>query len=100
MTWDGIPENRNLGDDGKPRKPLDALRDFLGGPPKPPGSQPMPADPFGNMTAPAVATVEMFRAYKEAGMTEQQSLFFCACLVQVGLAIQNGGLVPPPDPEA
>lgn len=162
MTWNGVPEHRNLGDGDEPREPLDALRDILGTPARPapvspagffreqaerPGRKPsawacakcggtvrrtihedsggdareacaacswpsgtpyeppasdasqMPADPFGGMTAPAVATVEMFRAYAEAGLTEQQSLFFCACLVQVGLAIQRGGLLPPPGPE-
>ena len=30
-------------------------------------------------------------------MTEQQALFFCACLVQVGHVIQLGGLIPPPE---
>lgn len=97
MTWDGIPENRGLGDNGEPRKPLDSLRDWLGGQPRPP--QPaMPADPFGGMTEGAVATVEVFRAHVEAGLTEQQGLFYCACLIQVGLAMQRGGLIPP-EPE-
>lgn len=98
MTWDGIPEHRNLGGDGEePKKPADFLRGLFGGPPRVPGP-PMPADPFDSMTAGATAAHEMFRAHVEAGFTEQQALFYLGCLMQVGLAIQQGGLVPPPEP--
>jgi hypothetical protein len=107
MTWDGQPLNRNLGGDGEqPKIPFGRWRDFFGElpcPPVTPGEQPrqdgegtqMPADPFGGVDEGAIATVEMFRAHVAAGLSEQQALFFCACLVQVGHVIQQGGLLPP-----
>jgi hypothetical protein len=96
MTWDGQPLNRNLGDgDGEPKSPADYLRNLFGGPPRLPVPS-MPADPFNGISAGATATHEMFRAHVEAGFTEQQALFYLGCLMQVGLAIQQGGLLPPP----
>lgn len=109
MTWDGQPLNRNLGGDGEqPKIPLGRWRDFFGEPPRPPvasnepprldeGSTQMPADPFSGVDEGAIATVEMFRAHMAAGLTEQQALFYCACLVHVGHVIQQGGLIPPPE---
>jgi hypothetical protein len=97
MTWDGIPEHRNLpGDGDEPKSPADYLRNLFGGPPRSPRSLPMPDDPFSGISAGATATHEMFRAHVEAGFTEQQALFYLGCLMQVGLAIQQGGLLPPP----
>lgn len=96
MTWDGIPEHRNLGGDGEPKNPLDALRDFLGGPPKPPPS--MPADPFSGLAGPAAAQAEMIEAMRGAGLSEPSALLYVACLVQVGIAMQRGGLIPPEEP--
>lgn len=160
MTWNGVPEHRNLGDGDEPREPLNALRDILGTSARPapvspagffreqaerlgrkpsawacakcggsvrraiqehsggdareacaacswPSGTPyeppaddaslMPADPFGGVDEGAIATVEMFRAHMAAGLTEQQALFYCACLVHVGHVIQQGGLIPPPE---
>jgi hypothetical protein len=96
MTWDGQPEHRNLGGDGddNPEKAAQFLRDFLGGPRLPP-VPPMAADPFSGAFEGAVATHELFRAHREAGFTEQQVLFYLACLIQVGNALKAGGLLPP-----
>src|SRR5262249_38298853 len=96
MSWDGIPEHRNLGGDGEqPKKPPDALRDIRGGPAKPPAS--LPADPFSGTDEGAIATYEIFRSHVAAGFTEQQVLFYQACLIHVGIAMKRGGLLPPPE---
>lgn len=103
MTWDGIPEHRNLhGDDGDPRKmPPDRLRDLFG------AQQPQGGgtDPFAGLTDPsgldegAMATHEMYRALTAPGrFTAVEALYYQACLVQVGIAIQRGGLIPPDEP--
>lgn len=103
MTWDGIPEHRNLhGDGDEPKSPADYLRDQAArmrrGEPQPaPG--PMPPDPFSSTAVGAVAQGEMFRSLTaEGGLTEPQALYYLACLVQVGLAMQTGrfgGTLPP-----
>lgn len=126
MTWDGIPEHRNLNADGTPKTAGDYKRDIEEGRarlPKPqprpqapgeffreqaermgwkvpapdPEPDPMPADPFNGLTEAAAAQVSMIEALREAGLPEQAALFYVACLVQVGIAIQNGGLLPPPE---
>lgn len=109
MSWDGIPEHRNLQGGGEqPRPPFGRWRDFFGDMPAPvpvgeaPADAPqMPADPFTGMAAPSVAAVELFRSHVEAGMTEQQALFYLACINAVWLAIQRGGLLDrwPQEPE-
>lgn len=106
MTWDGVPEHRNLQGDGDgdgedPRKmPLDRLRDLFGGQQPPEAG----ADPFAGLTDPsgldegAMATHEMYRALTAPGrFTAVEALYYQACLVQVGIAIQQGGLIPPPE---
>jgi len=123
MTWDGVPEHRNLGGDGEqPAKTTDDYRreiaDWLGQRPKPapstaaefmrkqaermgrhaPEPDPMPADPFSGLTEAAVAQVAMIEAVRDAGLSEPSALFYVACLVQVGLVIQQGGLGRP-EPE-
>lgn len=122
MTWDGIPEHRNLrgGDGEQPEAAGDGKREASGWPgfgPEPdpatmaevlrmqaerlarqsrqPGSPQMPADPFDGMTAGATAMHEMFRSMVASGFTEQQVLFYLACLMQVGNALKQGGLLPP-----
>lgn len=96
MTWDGVPEHRNLGGDGEQPKPLDRIRDLLGGLQKPqPETPQMPADPFSGMAAEATAMHEIFRSLNAGGFTEQQALFYIACLMQVGNALKAGGLLPP-----
>lgn len=81
VTWDGIPEHRNLqpGDDPQ-RKP----------------ATPMPSDPFSGTDMGAIATVEMFRSLTGAGMAETHALFYLACLLQVGIAVSQGRLTAPP----
>lgn len=100
MTWDGIPEHRNLGggDDEEPKTAAGFLRDQaerLARQAGQPGPGQMPADPFNGMAAGAAAMHEMFRSTVAAGFTEQQSLFYLACLMQVGNALKAGGLLPP-----
>lgn len=127
MTWDGVPEHRNLGGGEQPPKTTEdyrrQIRDWLADRPKPgpesaaeyfreqaaklgrqspeaaaAGDQ---ADPFAGLTElsgmdeGAAATHEMFRSHVKAGFTEQQTLFYLACLIQVGHAIKAGGLLPP-----
>lgn len=128
MTWDGVPEHRNLGGGEQPAKTTEnykrQLRDWLAGQPDPdlgsaadyfreqaarlaPRSPEAaaaedPADPFAGLTElsgmdeGAAATHEMFRSHVKAGFTEQQTLFYLACLMQVGHALKAGGLLPPP----
>lgn len=129
MSWDGIPEHRNLGGDGAQPKTTEDYRrgisDWLGSrlEPGPPtaagyfreqaarlgrrspdaaaGPEPADTDPFAGLTdlsgldEGATATHEMFRSHVKAGFTEQQTLFYLACLMQVGNAIKAGGLLPP-----
>lgn len=98
MTWDGKPEHRNRGGGQPPKNPAEILREFArhGRNPEP---GPMPADPFGELAAAAVAQVEMFRAMTDAGLTETQALYYVACLVQVGRAMTEGGMLGPmPEP--
>jgi hypothetical protein len=101
MTWDGKPEHRNFGGGDQPPKPLgDQRRDIsarLGWQLQAPQPDPMPADPFDGLAAPAVAQVEMFHAAVDAGLTETQALYYVACLVQVGRAMDEGGMPDPPE---
>jgi hypothetical protein len=98
MTWDGNPEHRNLHGDGDQKRPAreswaDRLR------PKPPPAAQMPLDPFNGITEAVMAQVEMIRSAIEAGLTEPQALFYVACLVQVGAAMREGGMLGPmPEP--
>lgn len=127
MSWDGIPEHRNLsGDDAeRPKTPSGYRREiaaWLAGlpdpapqsaaeyfreqaarlSPEPPQPQPgeMPPDPFDGIAAAAVAQAEIFRAMTAAGLTEPQALYYLACLVHVGRAMQEGHMLGPmpPDP--
>lgn len=128
MSWDGIPEHRNLGRDGdvpdlspgeSAARFLDAvqrqnrlhaeaaqrrqafLNDIAARRAEAAGRQAsgdMPPDPFSGGAVGAVAQGEMFRSLVEGGMTEPQALYYLACLVQVGLAMQLGkfnGELPP-----
>lgn len=118
MTWDGKPEHRGMRDDGQPKTTEDYRREIAERAaelPQPhprtaaeyfrdqagrltrdrrePEPDPMPPDPFGGMTAPLVAQVEMIRAAIDAGLTEPQALYYVACLVQVGNAMREGGML-------
>lgn len=116
MTWDGVPEHRNLQGDGeKPagmltpeqRKAyLDSIAEArarmeppqnAGGAAHAHGPE-MPPDPFSGSLPGAIAQAEMLRSLLEGGFTEPQALYYMACLVQVGLAMRMGrfaGDLPP-----
>lgn len=120
MTWDGVPEHRNLNGDGTPKTAEDYRREIEEGRarlpqprPKTPGEffreqaermgwkvpapepepDPMPADPFNGLTEAAVAQVAMIEEMREAGLSEPQALYYVACLVQVGRAMAEGGML-------
>lgn len=103
MTWDGVPEHRGLRGENDPpphlsaerrQQYLDRINAYRAARQRQeaeaqavPG---MPPDPFSSNMVGAAAQVEMFRSLVEGGMSEPQALYYLACLVQVGLAMQLG----------
>ena len=116
MTWDGIPEHRNIGDGSEPPKTADDYRreiaDWLGNRPRPvpptpaeyiraqadrmgrhaPDPDPMPADPFNGITEAALAQVAMIEAVQESGLSELSALFYVACSSVQSSRHSAGGL--------
>lgn len=112
MTWDGIPEHRNLRDEDQTpphllgpaeRKTyIDRLLASAGQTQPAPGDPQMPPDPFNGTLPGAIAQAEMLQSLLDAGFTEPQALYYMACLLQVGLAMRMGRFdaeIPPWPPQ-
>lgn len=112
MTWDGIPEHRNLRGEGDtpphllgPQERKAYMRRIIeaaGHAQSEPADPQMPPDPFNGTLPGAIAQAEMLQSLLDAGFTEPQALYYMACLLQVGLAMRMGRFdteIPPWPPQ-
>lgn len=117
MTWDGIPEHRNLrGEDAAPphllgpeerkayiKRIIESSGHARPGPEStPPTADGMPADPFNGLMSSSIALAEILHSLIDGGFTEPQALYYLACLSQIRLAMLTGQLgtdLPPWPPE-